>query len=99
MEEHVVAGLWDGGHGHDGLAAGSAGGAAKRSSAAGASAVPRLLQIGLLHDVLLIDGWVNHEHPATAENGCAAAVPAPWMAHYRTEGWSHRAAAAPKFPS
>jgi hypothetical protein len=38
MEEHVVAGLWDGGHGHDGAAAGSAG--AQQSGAALPVSVP-----------------------------------------------------------
>ena len=35
----------------------------------------RLLQIGLLHDVLLIAGWLSHGHPTSADNGCAAAWP------------------------
>jgi hypothetical protein len=58
-----------------------------------------MLQIGWLHDVLLIDGWVSHGHPATADNGCAAALPWLWIEHCRTGGWSRRAAAAPRFPS
>ena len=45
------------------------------------------------------DGWISHGHPAIADNDCAVAWPGPWMAHYRTEGWCHRAAAAPRFPS
>jgi len=43
-----------------------------------------------------LDGCINHEHPATADNGCSAAGPWPWREHCQTEGWSHPGAVAPR---
>jgi hypothetical protein len=43
-----------------------------------------------------LDGCINHEHPATAANGCAAAGPVPLIEPSQTEGWSRRDVAAPR---
>ncbi len=40
-----------------------------------------------------LDDCINHEHPATADSGRAAAGPGPWREHCRTGGLNHPAAA------
>jgi hypothetical protein len=35
-----------------------------------------------------LNKWINHQHTAIADKGCAATWPAPCMLHYRTKGWS-----------
>jgi hypothetical protein len=43
-----------------------------------------------------LDGCINNKHPATADNGCAAAWPGPWREHCRTGGWSRHGDVAPR---
>jgi len=43
-----------------------------------------------------LDGCINHEHPATADNGCFVAGPWSWREHCQTEGLSHPGAVAPR---
>jgi hypothetical protein len=40
-----------------------------------------------------LNKWINHQHTATADNGCAGVELAPWIEQSRTGGLNHPAAA------